>query len=855
MKETIDILLMKFCFLGLGGIAVFAFFKATWPSVSRQIGEPIREAVRKRRVSIIIPIACVCGLISYASNKNNVQTNESAAVVQQIVTEATKNKEVQITHSQAERGEGTAFRPTASLGSVNPERCVATQSSSLALIEPWFRRGGRDTGHILTFDEGWVLPHGTNHLTHVELWGSGAVYPSEKNPTPLARLTDRLSLKPNVTSVFCGKTTNNTYRIEWHDGFRSRTSDETIDASIELFRNGDIIVTEDGETTVIPYEIPFEHNGFGQDETWVRANFDNADEILSIGYTNWAHRTVCSNAPNGLFCLNVAFDHDPEEIVRLSVGDKTVAVNAAGVYSFVLPKGERHGIEMSFVPEGTDFTYYDAYTDVSAPAPRQAVRRIAGIPNVYTEITASGSTSEVEVVVPNPFAKSGYITWIPFLSLSPDHEINPSFPIYFNAFVDLPLDEHPSIRWASNDGSISDTGEWIAYDGSASACEITVTATYKEVELIGHISIHQVVSETRIALAAPSVIVVEDPYTNSPGVVVMRTSNTVKMTVSWELAQSGRLRLESSGSMPTRVCFGNEADEITSFPYDIGSFGQHENGSLDFYLTSTNMNATGNVGNYRLRFIPDEGAEHESSADVRIVKIRVEADADWPSNKVRHVFGPKEEFSISIVSPAGGILNTDAGESIGERTVNANIDGLPLSVDINVIGPSDIRGEFVRPMTDQDWFSTNRDPLFRGVCGAGFIATWYLLPDCVSFKNIYVAEGFAPMSARSGCFLDTTLYPPNIYWHDDNAGANNPMPISGDNRVGGNNGHDKIGVQFGNPPTTPGSYTLSIPWRWSLDQFSCTNHIRYVNQVITTDGEGNTTIIKLNIQHTRNAFE
>ena len=47
----------------------------------------------------------------------------------------------------------------------------------------------------------------------------GAVYPSEQDSTPIAELAARLLLKPNVTRVSCGRTTNNTYRIEWRDAY------------------------------------------------------------------------------------------------------------------------------------------------------------------------------------------------------------------------------------------------------------------------------------------------------------------------------------------------------------------------------------------------------------------------------------------------------------------------------------------------------------------------------------------------------------------------------------------------------------------------------------------------------------
>ena len=88
----------------------------------------------------------------------------------------------------------------------------------------------------------------------------GAVYPSMKNPTPIASLVTKLSLAPHDTEVFMGRTTNNTYRIEWHNGHPNRNLNQTADASIELFRNGNAVVTENGVETLIPYDIPFDYD-------------------------------------------------------------------------------------------------------------------------------------------------------------------------------------------------------------------------------------------------------------------------------------------------------------------------------------------------------------------------------------------------------------------------------------------------------------------------------------------------------------------------------------------------------------------------------------------------------------------
>lgn len=421
MKEAFEILLMKFCFLGLGGIAVLAFFKATWPSVSKRIGEPVKDAVRYRRVSIVIPIACVCGLIGFASNKSNVQTNDPAAVMRSIAAESTPH-----------------------------------------LIEPWFLRGGRDTGHILTFDEDWCFPDGTNHLQRVEVWGSGAVYPSEQDSTPIAELATKLLLKPNVTRVTCGRTTNNTYRIEWHDAYVNRMSNETIDASIELFRNGDVIVTENGVTTEIPYDIPFEHDGFGQDEDWVRANYTrlqqvspsltNAEEIISIGYASWVDQQVGVGLTNGLYKFTAEFLDDPPEPTQLYIGDWSVCVTNAGEYVFVLGKGTEY--EFGTWPFNDDVDYW-AQDDLSADAPMLTAWWGGGVSPGEWTIDGGGWWFWRPSAYQGWYFK-GCCAWWPTFQGTPNliSDERLSFPRAFSVSFDHPDADQLTYHWASSDRRI-----------------------------------------------------------------------------------------------------------------------------------------------------------------------------------------------------------------------------------------------------------------------------------------------------------------------------------------------------------------------------------------------------------------
>ena len=91
-------------------------------------------------------------------------------------------------------------------------------------------------------------------------------------------------------------------------------------------------MTTNGVTTFTERELPFAHVGFGQDAEWVAASFTNATEILAMGYTNWVNEAV-GDTTNGLYKFVVSFQEAPPEIVNVTIGDLSVAVEEAGDYT------------------------------------------------------------------------------------------------------------------------------------------------------------------------------------------------------------------------------------------------------------------------------------------------------------------------------------------------------------------------------------------------------------------------------------------------------------------------------------------------------------------------------------------
>ena len=96
----------------------------------------------------------------------------------------------------------------------------------------------------------------------------------------------------------------------------NRETNSVINGRIEPRRSGDILIATNGVEQLIPRQLPFEHNGFGQDNEWVAGNFTNANEILSGGYSEWVDDQVGVNLANGLYKLTVTVPEKPLEVAR-----------------------------------------------------------------------------------------------------------------------------------------------------------------------------------------------------------------------------------------------------------------------------------------------------------------------------------------------------------------------------------------------------------------------------------------------------------------------------------------------------------------------------------------------------------
>ena len=249
-------------------------------------------------------------------------------------------------------------------GHALPLRTVATpelttNNQQLTTNMPWHVRGAYCDWVHITFPSSFAFPSGTNLLTGVTVMAYGEIRASLHQPTTnnqqLTTLPQEVSLEPSVSSFVYGLTSSNSFVFSWQNVCVNRNPTNRVDASIELFRNGDLAITVTPLSTptpptytYLPAVPPEGFVGQGQDDDWLASAFpSHSAAITNLGYSAWLTDYIGHNEPNGRYKLSVTVaalpDHGPCYLV---CGPYKMVVTSPGTYSFPL----------------IDMTEYDLYT-------------------------------------------------------------------------------------------------------------------------------------------------------------------------------------------------------------------------------------------------------------------------------------------------------------------------------------------------------------------------------------------------------------------------------------------------------------------------------------------------------------
>ena len=316
----------------------------------------------------------------------------------------------------------------------------------------WNIRGAWKDSFWLPFEDGWVFPHGSNHLSGVEVVSYGEVWATPFGDA-VASLGVPVEIVPGLSAFGYEHTPSNSYCFVWTDAAINRDTNNLVTASIELFRDGGVCVTTNGVAAHLPRELPFEHHGFGQDDEWVAANFTNATEILAVGYPQWVDAQVGTGLTNGLYKLTVAVACDPPETTQISVGELSIAVTNAGEYVFLLEKGQAY--DFAVFPPSSNVTI-SAVDDIAATRGaalrggfvETALPARAGGEGTWTP---DGGNFQTDYAPGMGYAR---LWWLPWLCGSPDiaHIDANAGAVEFHANLVDYRREQPMFHWTASDG-------------------------------------------------------------------------------------------------------------------------------------------------------------------------------------------------------------------------------------------------------------------------------------------------------------------------------------------------------------------------------------------------------------------
>ncbi|MBR3924901.1 MAG: hypothetical protein IKJ45_17415, partial [Kiritimatiellae bacterium] len=365
---------------------------------------------------------------------------------------------------------------------------------------------------------------------------------------------------------------------------------------------------------------------------------------------------------------------------------------------------------------------------------------------------------------------------------------------------------------------------------------IDVTATYRNVELHGTITLTRRVRVTGIDLWGGGVVLTEGPHLGIGGEPVPATSLTnAGLSFWWALAMPGTLRLESNCGNSVAVRVSGTSDPV-SLPLEWHA--EADSTGISNLVVEVSDVMTNGQFTFTLEFDEDWIDPIAVTTSLAAVEIAVEAVATWPTNRNRHVFGPKERFTIttnpnvelSCYPMDGSFVSNNvvtAPDRPGGFAVGLTIGDIVHDLWVLCIAPTSIHGKNPRLFSPGDWERVGVAQLMIGEAGADMRIDTWLEPTYVSFKHLRVYEGYAPVINRTGWYADVNAFPDDKIEHGANAGASNggqTTSVLATNNETGNG--DCVAAYIGaRPAYTNGSYQLSIPVYWFAEGGGYTNSL------------------------------
>ena len=581
----------------------------------------------------------------------------------------------------------------------------------------WNVRGAWKDSFWLPFEDGWVFPWGTNHLSGVEVVSYGQIWPTPFDTNAVVSAGLPFEIVRGLTTFGYEFTPSNSYRFVWTDAAINRDTNNLVSAELEFFRNGDVSVTTNGVAAYLPRELPFPHDGFGQDDEWVTANFTNATEILAVGYPQWVDAQVGEGLTNGLYKLSVTVADDPPETTLLTVGNLSVAVTNAGEYVFLLEKGPAY--DLTVFPPSSNVTI-SAVDDVPSMRGTPMMRSFGGVDggqwvpdsgNFWTDYAAG----------------MGYarLWWLPWLCGSPDvTHIDPTAgPVTFHADLLDYRGSAASFLWTGSEALTiaspnSQTTAVTADLADWRFANLSVTASFGfDRSLTSYLYVSYGTNDSpqvSCSLSVQSVHFInegdrpERVYPVSVSLICPVETNAVA-DISWEGSDNALFWSDSAATQPLSSLSGISLSSVTE---------ESGGASYTFYMTSPNIGS----GSFTATFTLPSGETRGVAKSYRAIEpirrlVCSEIDPEYSCvfNPSRLVYGHPARLKVgvngnfspsdvewSIVSGTGTVVRCedDFGSADWTATVTATAESGEVVVEAR-FNEDAIQPRFVLPIVQQ----------------------------------------------------------------------------------------------------------------------------------------------------------
>ena len=595
----------------------------------------------------------------------------------------------------------------------------------------WNIRGAWKDSFWLDFEDNWVFPWGTNHLSGVEVVSYGQIWATPFDTNAVASIGEPVEIVPGISSFGYELTPSNSYRFVWIDAAVNRDTNNLVSAALELFRNGDVSVTTNGVAAILPRELPFPHSGFGQDDEWVTANFTNAAEILSMGYSAWVDAQVGTDLTNGLYKLSVTVADDPPETTFLSVGDLSVAITNAGEYVFLVEKGPAY--DLTVFPPSSNVTV-SAVDDIAAPERGGSAGADPGLRQAGLRSGAGGNYDNGAWTPDGGRFWTDYVSgmgyarfwWLPSFCGSPDvsHLDSSADAVEFHASLSDYRGALPSFTWTATSGlEISEPNSQtteVTSDGTVSwnTAYMAVTASFGEDrDLTSYIYLSYGTNDTpqvSCSLSLQNVLFIneggrsERVYPVSVSLLCPVGTNGV-VDVFHEGSDGALFWLDSAATQPLSSLTGISLSSVT---------GENGGSSYTFYMTSPNVGS----GSFTATFTLPSGETRGVSKPYRAIEpirklVCSEIDPEYSCvfNPSRLVYGQPARLKVGVngnftpsdvewrvVSGPGTVTRgeDDFGEADWTASVTATAESGEVVVEAR-FNKDPIQPRFVLPIVQQ----------------------------------------------------------------------------------------------------------------------------------------------------------